>query len=103
MEESPRDILFNMTEISAVMHTTPNYPPTYLCHGLNDTTVPYNQSVMMADALQLVHVNYELALVPGANHAFDYNATRKQWLEYILPAFTFVEQYLTSNQSTIHI
>jgi len=34
-----------LSNYSAILHVDADYPPTYLNHGLNDTNVPYNQSV----------------------------------------------------------
>jgi len=71
---------------------------------LNDTLVPYNQSVAMANALKAVNVPNKLVPVPGADHSFDYNINTQQWQQYILPAFDFAQQYLTTKKTQeIHI
>ncbi len=49
-----------------------SYPPTMLLHGTGDTDVPYEQSVLMAQALAQAGVEHELLLVPGAPHGFDH-------------------------------
>ena len=36
-----------------VKHVTPDYPPTMLIHGTEDTDVPYEQSVMMAEQFKV--------------------------------------------------
>ncbi len=51
-----------------VKNVTPDYPPTILIHGTNDTDVPYEQSVMMAKEFKEHNVKYELITVPGAEH-----------------------------------
>mmetsp|Transcript_6696 Transcript_6696/g.6018 ORF Transcript_6696/g.6018 Transcript_6696/m.6018 type:complete len:84 (-) Transcript_6696:43-294(-) len=68
----------------------------YLCHGLADKNVPYNQSVEMAAALKVKNIPYKLALVPGVGHAWDYHATAEQYKEYIEPGYDFVESYITT-------
>jgi acetyl esterase/lipase len=54
-----------------VRNVTADYPPTILLHGDSDTDVPYQQSVMMADALRRAGVNHELVTIPGGGHGFD--------------------------------
>jgi len=51
-----------------VENVTAEYSPTLLIHGENDTDVPYEQSVMMADALKKHGVEHELIGIPGAEH-----------------------------------
>ena len=92
-------ILATLSQYSAVLHVTPKYPPTYLAHGLNDTLVPYNQSVAMSNALNLMKVPNKLVLVPGVGHGFDNRVTPQQWQEYVLPAFDFAQQYLTTKDT----
>jgi len=47
------------------------YPPTLLVHGTADSAVPYEQSVLMAEALDRAGVAHELITVPGGGHGFD--------------------------------
>ena len=54
-----------------VHHVTKDYPPTLLLHGDQDTDVPYQQSVMMAEALARAGVEHELITIPGGGHGFD--------------------------------
>ncbi len=51
-----------------VKNVTPDYPPTILIHGTNDTDVPYEQSLMMAEEFKKNNVKYELITIPGAEH-----------------------------------
>ncbi len=51
-----------------ILNVTPDFPPTILLHGTNDTDVPYEQSVMMAEEFKKHNVKYELITVPGAEH-----------------------------------
>jgi dipeptidyl aminopeptidase/acylaminoacyl peptidase len=55
-----------------VQNVTPDYPPTLLLHGDQDTDVPYKQSVLMAAALQSQGVEHDLLTVPGGPHGFDH-------------------------------
>lgn len=47
------------------------YPPTLLLHGDDDEDVPYQQSVLMAEALAQAGVPHEFHTVPGGRHGFD--------------------------------
>ncbi len=51
-----------------VKNVTPDYPPTMLIHGTDDTDVPYEQSVMMAEQFQQHGVAHELVTIPGGEH-----------------------------------
>jgi acetyl esterase/lipase len=54
-----------------VQNVTPEYPPTLLLHGERDTDVPYEQSEMMAEALEQAGVEHEFVAVPDGDHGFD--------------------------------
>jgi len=59
-------IMAILKALSSSENVDKNYPPTYLAHGLADTTVPYNQSVMLANRLAKNNITHVLNLVPGA-------------------------------------
>jgi acetyl esterase/lipase len=48
-----------------------DYPPTLLLHGDRDTDVPYEQSVLMAQALERAGVEHDLLTIMGGPHGFD--------------------------------
>jgi acetyl esterase/lipase len=49
-------------------NVTREYPPTLLIHGTKDTDVPYEQSVIMANAFKQHGVAHELITIPDAEH-----------------------------------
>lgn len=51
-----------------VVNVDAHYPATFLFHGTADTDVPYEQSVMMAEALQQSGVEHTLFTVEGGEH-----------------------------------
>ena len=55
---------------------TAAYPPTLLLHGDNDTDVPYEQSVLMASALEAAGVPHALITIAGGEHGFDHAMDR---------------------------
>jgi dipeptidyl aminopeptidase/acylaminoacyl peptidase len=52
-------------------NVTPDYPPTLLLHGDQDTDVPYQQSVLMAEALEQHGVEHRLITAANGGHGFD--------------------------------
>jgi acetyl esterase/lipase len=77
----------------AVKNVTDQYPPTVMIHGTKDTDVPYEQSVMMAAALQKANVPHELLSIPGGEHGLaggDPALIRASYEK----AFAFVDKYL---------
>jgi len=80
-----------------VLHVDQDYPPTLLLHGENDGDVPYEQSVLMAEAFQAHNVEHRLITMPGGPHGFDYECpddpnviqAKKEVVE-------FLEQHLSS-------
>jgi acetyl esterase/lipase len=55
---------------SPVAHVHGGAPPFLLQHGQDDTWVPHDQSVRLADALRAAGAPVELESVPGADHFF---------------------------------
>jgi acetyl esterase/lipase len=51
-----------------VRNVTKDYPPTVMIHGTNDTDVPYEQSVLMADQFRKHGVEHELISIPDGEH-----------------------------------
>jgi acetyl esterase/lipase len=54
-----------------VRNVTKEYPPTLLLHGDKDTDVPYEQSVLMAKALERHQVEHQLVTLANRGHGFD--------------------------------
>ena len=54
-----------------VRNVTAETPPTLLLHGDRDTDVPYQQSVLMAEALSRHNIEHELITMEGLGHGFD--------------------------------
>jgi acetyl esterase/lipase len=56
------------TPFLPVRNVSRDYPPTLLIHGENDSDVPFELSVQMADELERHGVAHELMRIPGAEH-----------------------------------
>jgi acetyl esterase/lipase len=55
-----------------VQNVTKEYPPTMLLHGDQDTDVPHEQSVMMAKELERRGVVFDLRILKGQGHGFEF-------------------------------
>jgi acetyl esterase/lipase len=59
------------TAASPMNYARAGFPPTILLHGTPDTTVAFENSLHMFQALRVVGVPVELHAFPGLLHAFD--------------------------------
>lgn len=69
------------------------YPPTLLLHGTADKAVPYEQSLMMAEALERAGVVHELITIPGGGHGFDHEGSVEAE-RAIERAVTFLQEHV---------
>lgn len=53
-----------------IEHVSADDPPVFIAHGTRDNLVPRNQSVRLADALQVKGISHVLRIVEGAGHGF---------------------------------
>lgn len=58
-------------DASPVTYVREGAPPFLLQHGADDTWVPVEQSLTLADALEAAGGSVDLDVVPGADHFFD--------------------------------
>ena len=77
-----------------VRNVHPGYPPTLLLHGDRDTDVPYEQSVLMADALSRAGVEHELVTIPDGDHGFDASRDRPA-ADAFARVLTFLKTHLS--------
>ncbi len=83
----------NFYPYMAVRNVTPDYPPTMLIHGTQDTDVPYEQSTMMVEAFVKEGVEYRLISIPGGEHGLDGGDPQLIDQAYA-SAFDFVDQHI---------
>jgi acetyl esterase/lipase len=74
-----------------VKNVTPEYPPTLMIHGENDTDVPHEESAMMARELEKNNVKHRLISVPGGEHGLP-GVDRKIIDENYRAAIEFIEK-----------
>lgn len=80
-------------EGSPVTHLTPDAPPVYVMHGTADRTVPYNQALVLQEAMAQVGVEMELVTFEGAGHGLR-NADPEEREAAMLGAVEFVLGHL---------
>jgi acetyl esterase/lipase len=76
-----------------VKNVTAEYPPTVLIHGTNDTDVPYEQSVLMAEQFKQHKVPHELISIPNGEHGLRGGDPKLVDAAYAR-AFAFVDEHL---------
>ncbi|WHY85166.1 alpha/beta hydrolase [Neobacillus novalis] len=60
-----------LSQFCPINFTSADFPPTLLLHGTMDEDVPYEQSVLMSEALTKVGVESSLITIPNGKHVFD--------------------------------
>jgi acetyl esterase/lipase len=78
-----------------VKNVSPEYPPTLLIHGEEDTDVPHAQSLDMAAALKQAQVEHELISITGGEHGLA-GADPKAIEEAYARAVEFLKQRLAA-------
>jgi acetyl esterase/lipase len=73
---------------------TADYPPALLLHGDADTDVPYEQSVLMSQALTRAGVEHELVTIAGGEHGFDSDASEPQVQQALRRVVGFLDAHL---------
>lgn len=79
----------DLRDISPASHAAAVTIPLLMIHGKDDTVVPYEQSVYMANAMRAAGKPYEFVTLDGEDHWLSRNATRMKMLQTIQ---TFVEK-----------
>lgn len=77
-----------------VRNVTHDYPPTMLIHGTDDTDVPYEQSLMMAEEFKKHNVEHKLITLPGAEHGLRDGDPELVDAAYD-SAFKYIDQFMT--------
>jgi len=83
------------SEYEPLRKVTPAYPPTMLLHGEEDTDVPFEQSVFMAEAFKRHNVAYEFITKPDWGHVFDGAGMEDSAVQEAFDqVLTFLEKYV---------
>ena len=87
---------------SPVTYVNASTPPFLLMAGDKDTTVPYQQTLEMADKLKAVGVATELTIFPNLNHSFvgeTLEQTRATNLQALAATFAFFDKVLGATRN----
>lgn len=79
-----------------VKNVTPDFPPTMLIHGQQDTDVPHEQSVLMAEQFEKHGVVHRFLSIENADHGLRGISSEAKDRIYN-EAFEFVQQYMNSD------
>jgi len=77
-----------------LQNVSKDYPPTLLLHGDKDTDVPFEQSVLMAQALAREGVPHQFIKMPGAGHRFDRDMDNPETIRAFEQVLSFLEEHL---------
>ncbi|WP_342734267.1 alpha/beta hydrolase [Bradyrhizobium sp. B117] len=90
---SPESIGRDIAPYEPVQNVTREYPPTLMIHGTQDTDVPFEESLKMAEQFKRHGVPYILRPIDKGEHCFDggdpaqiedaYNTMREFMLRYL--------------------
>lgn len=72
---------------SPVTYVDRDDPPLLILHGTADTTVPFEQSQILADALKKAGAPHELVIVEGAPHTFHLQPKQRDLRPVVLGFF----------------
>lgn len=72
---------------SPIALADPKDPPCLILHGTGDTTVPVEQSEILARALKQAGVEHELVIVEGAPHSFHLQPKQRDLRPLVLGFF----------------
>jgi acetyl esterase/lipase len=102
----PNDAPEKFTPYCPVRNVTDQYPPTLLLHGDQDTDVPHEQSVAMAEELRRHGVDCELRILKGMGHGFDFKQVGDKWernddprvMETFAEVLAFLETHISTTE-----
>ena len=80
-----------------VRNVSPEYPPTLLVHGTEDTDVPYQLSADMAKEFARHKVPHELVTVTGAGHGLS-GGDKKLVADAHAKALAFIRTHMKGDQ-----
>ena len=88
---------------SPVTYLDRDDPPVLLIVGTEDTTVPHQQTLEMAEKLKTAGARYELVVLPGVGHSFigkTPEETRDANLKALAATFQFIDQTIGNLSGT---
>lgn len=96
---SNRDTLL---EFCPLYQIDASYPPTMLLHGDMDEDVPYQQSVIMNEALERCGVDHNLITIANGKHSFDDQMNNPIVIDVFDKVIQFLKEKLEKPSPTAH-
>lgn len=84
---------------SAIFNLRSNPPATIMMHGEDDTTIPYTQSTLFADAINAAGGEAVAIIYPGEVHAF-FNPGKPAYEDVLIEMANFIREILKDTEST---
>lgn len=89
--------------VSLELRVTDQMPPVFLWHTVTDDTVPVENSLLLAGAMQRNHVNFEMHIYPSGCHGLSLAAEetagcQDYWLEPACQSWVLLVQSWIENQ-----
>ena len=89
------DALKLYRDVSPIAHVSPAAAPLLLLHGDADETVPFEQSELMAKAMQQAGAVAKLIRLPGGGHRFALErANHPDWPDIFAEGIAWFDRYL---------
>lgn len=93
--------------MSALLNMSPSHyvtsksVPTVVCHGMQDSIVPFSDSVVLNQALNNAGVEHEYITFPNSNHGLESDPDKSVIMQRALE--TYIDRYLLDVQpTTVH-
>jgi acetyl esterase/lipase len=86
-----------ITPYEPIPNVTPDWPPTLLIHGTQDTDVPYEQSELMAKKFKQKGVHFTLIPIDHGEHGLEGGDPQKITEAYKTMA-KFIKEHLNSGR-----
>lgn len=89
------------TDASPALHVDADTAPMLLLHDPDDTLVPYEQSIILANALMRAARPMQFLPTPGSGHGFVYNP-ENAWTQQVWPTVVnWLNQHLLTTTSNL--
>lgn len=87
----------DLSSLSPINSVNADYPPTLLLHGTKDEDVPYEESVLMSQALTKVNVENQLFTIPNGKHVFDEDWQNETVQNAFIDVIHFLKKHLQTD------
>ncbi|MBQ7580692.1 MAG: prolyl oligopeptidase family serine peptidase [Clostridia bacterium] len=99
--ETRQYALYALREMSPAYFVNSNSVPTIVCHGMQDSMVPFTDSIVLNQALDNAGVPHEYIVFPNSNHGLESDPDKSVLMQAALERY--IDTYLLDVQPiTVH-